>query len=295
MADDLTRSVVAALGYAADEVALSPLREALEAGLLDARAAYPALAITEEALGRFLADRLTVEGDLAAAVAALRFRDLYLACACAAGDGHAARAFERAVMPAVRKALARVDPDPVFMDEISETVRVKLLVGAPNELPKIASYLGGGPLTSYAQVVALREAQSEKRRKRPETPIPQDELLDVRFAGGGPELARLEREVRGPFRAAFADALMELSPRDRNVLRLYLVDDVASETIARMYKVHRGTVARWVTAARERVLSGTRKRLMKELRLGDASVDSLVGQLAEDLDITLSTFLNEPA
>ncbi|MFK7989464.1 MAG: DUF1565 domain-containing protein [Sandaracinaceae bacterium] len=217
--------------------------------------------------------------------------DLYLACACVEGVRGAADAFERAVMPAVKDAIRRVDRDANFVDEVAADVRVKLLVATASRPPRIARYLGRGPLTAFAQVVGMRTAQSVKRRRGHEDARDPDSLLDLALGPDDPELNRLLDEVRGPFRVAFRESLSELTSRQRNVLRLYLLEDVSSETIGTMYSVHRATVARWITEARAAVLKGTKKRLMQGLQMGDASVASLIGRLQTQLDISLAGFL----
>ena len=53
------------------------------------------------------------------------------------------------------------------------------------------------------------------------------------------------------------------------------------------------TVARWVSDAREAVFAGTRKRMMKDLDLGSATFASLMGKVATQLEVTLTSFLDE--
>lgn len=261
------------------------LADALESALSEARAAWPSLNLADEVFLAYLGERVA-STDLAT----VRVADLYLACACVVGARGAAEAFEAEIVPAVSKAVARIDSDPTFVDDVSARVRVKLLMGDP---PRVASYLGRGPLRSFAQVVALREAQTIKRKVVVEQPYDRESLLDIPLGDDDPEFAEVKRQLRGPFRRAVCSALGELDARDRTLLRLYLVDGVGSETIGRMYGVHRATIARWISAARDAVYRGTRRRLSKELELSPASVDSLMGKLATQLDITLSSFLDE--
>ena len=101
------------------------------------------------------------------------------------------------------------------------------------------------------------------------------------------------QNVRNSSIGAFREALAALEPRDRTVLRLYLVEGVGSATIGTMYGVHRATVARWVSDAREAVFAGTRKRMMKDLDLGSATFASLMGKVATQLEVTLTSFLDE--
>lgn len=294
MTDALHTSFVAAVGdaYPIAPDVLARLAGALAARFGEAREAWPQLEVSGADFAAYLAERVPDDGDPAAALGHMRVSDLYLACACTLGVEGAADAFERAIMPSVPKAIARIDGSTQFIDEVVSLVRVKLLVGEDGRPPRVASYLGRGPLTAFAQVVALRAAQSIKRRAGREEPVDRDSLLAVPLDADDPELAEVKAQIQGPFSRAFREALSELSPRHRNVLRLYLVEDVGSETIARMYNVHRATVARWVAEGRDAVLKGTRKRLMKDLAIGPSSFDSLIGKLATQLDVSLASFLD---
>lgn len=268
------------------------LAEVLDSELAEAREAWPDLQLDLVAFVRFLGARVPEGDDPAAIFAHLKVADLALAFACLANDPMALSIFEREIMPAVAKAVARLDGAPTFVDEVSATVRVKLLVGADDRPPALSAYLGSGPLASFAQVVATREALSRKRKKSKEEPVDRDSLLQLPLEGFDAELDQIRRQVEPTFRDAFRDALAELEPRERAVLRLYLVEGVGSATIGKMYGVHRATVARWVSDAREAVFDATKKRMMKELQLGSASFASLMGKVSTQLDVTLSSFLD---
>ncbi len=269
------------------------LEEALERVLQSARDAWPEITLDASAFVRFLGARVPEGDDPTAIFAQLRVPDLALAFACLAEDPVALSVFEREVMPAVAKAIARIDAAPTFVDEVSATVRVKLLVSTGDRPPALTAYLGSGPLTSFAQVVATRAALSRKRKKSKEEPVDRDSLLQLPLDDLDPELDQIRRQVEPTFREAFREALAGLEPRERTVLRLYLVEGVGSATIGKMYGVHRATVARWVSDAREAVFSATKKRMMRELQLGSASFASLMGKVSTQLDVTLSSFLEE--
>src|SRR5690349_8750640 len=55
--------------------------------------------------------------------------DLYLCCACLEGDSRAQRIFEKQVLPAAVKAVARIKADDEFIQEALQLLRTKLLVG----------------------------------------------------------------------------------------------------------------------------------------------------------------------
>lgn len=271
-----------------DPAALSAAIERVrEAG----RAAWPGVELSSEVLATYLAERAPDETDPEKALAAMHTTDLYLACACSRGDAKAIGWLETKVLPAAEPAVARVDRDPDVIREIVHEVRVRLLVGEDGAPGRIAAYLGRGPLTSFVQVLAMRAAYSAKRVKPVEVPDDAAALAAVPFEGEDAELARIRSELAGPFSRAFGEALAGLAPRERNVLRLYLLEGVSSESIGRMYRVHRATVARWIASIHEQLLSETRKRMSRELGLSAREVDSFMRLLVSKLEVSIATVL----
>jgi RNA polymerase sigma-70 factor (ECF subfamily) len=70
------------------------------------------------------------------------------------------------------------------------------------------------------------------------------------------------------------------------VLRLHVLDGVSIDDIAPMFSVHRATIARWIAAAKQTVLDRTRKRLMQDLRLPAADVDSLIRLVQSRIELS---------
>ena len=269
------------------------MSDALLAAIQVARAARPGVEVPEEIFRRFVEDRVPEGASLAEGLTSLDVTDLYLACACALGLPAAIAAFERDVLPGVAPAVSRIDRDPAFADEVRHELRVHLLVAESGESPRIAHYLGRGPLRSFVQVAAIRLGYTLKRRVAREaaaTPGDSDDIAEL-WCDDSPELARARMEIGAPFRAAFVEAFRGLERRERNVLRLYLVDGVSSEAIGQMYAVHRATVARWIAGAEEALLAATRKHLARSLDLRDAEVDSILRLARSQLNVSLSTLL----
>lgn len=275
--------------------ARAPL-DALEAALAErieaARAAWPGVALDGAVFAAHVAACAPAEVDPIAAIGELATSDLYLACACARGDARAIRHFEREVLPAAEPAIARVDSSAAFVDEAMHEVRVRLLVETEEGPARIRSYLGRGPLTHWVRVVAMRTATSLKRHASPEQSGADELFAALPHAGTSPELKVLRAELAGPFHAAFRAALATLEVRERNVLRLYLLEGVPSETIGTMYGVHRATVARWIASAHERVLGETRRRLGAELGARPKDLDTLVRAASETLEVGIATLLS---
>jgi RNA polymerase sigma-70 factor (ECF subfamily) len=260
--------------------------------LSDARSAWPGVTLSDENFASHIVNVAPDGDDVLAAVARLRTADLFLACACAEGDAAALRAFEASIMPGARRAASRIDSDSAFVEEVCSDVRVRLLISDSGP-PRIAGYLGHGPLVHWVQVTAMREAQTRKRKDKSDSYTALDDL-ELTQGGGNPELAPLAAQLRAPFGRAFTEALSTLSSRERNVLRLHLVEDVSAERIGLMYRVHRATVSRWIAAARRKVYVDTRKRLAAEAGIEHVGFESLMGHVLSGLDLSLASFLQEP-
>jgi RNA polymerase sigma-70 factor (ECF subfamily) len=200
--------------------------------------------------------------------------DLYLACACVAGDRAAVLAAERELVPVIDLALTTWDP--AVVDETRQRLRAMLLVDHAGRGPLLAQYTGRGALRRWLRVVAAREAGKTRRADLAATPVDDDALFDALAPPSDPQLSAVKREAAVAFKAAFVTALGELERRERTTLRLHILDGLSIDDLAPMFGVHRATVARWIAAAKQAVLDRTRKLLMQDLQLGRDDVDSLI-------------------
>jgi RNA polymerase sigma-70 factor (ECF subfamily) len=215
--------------------------------------------------------------------------DLVLAWAAAGGDAAALRQVD-GLIAAIAPALRGIDGSPVFVDEVSQAVRVRLLVAEPGAPPRIAAYGGRGPLGAWIRAAAMRVAIDLKRSAAPA--LASDDLLGDLVSGEpDPALRHLKTLYRADFQQALADALAALPDRQRAVLRLHHVDGLRLAEIGRLYRVHESTVSRWVTRAAEEVADQTRRRLTDRLSLSGSSVDSLARLVRSQLDLSIARIL----
>lgn len=219
----------------------------------------------------------------------VRGPELFLACACLRGDEAALAAFEQQFIAKVDKAVEGVDASPSFIDEVRQRVRERLLVGAA---PKLNEYSGAGSLQAWTRTVALRLALNHKRDTAREV---QDEgLMEALPLGGRDlELDYVRGQHREDFAAAFREALGALDGRSRNVLRLSYVDRLSIDQIGTMYGTHRATAARWLNAAREELMKETRARLAQKLKLTQSDLNSLLGALQSNFEISINRILRD--
>src|SRR5262249_45340089 len=152
-------------------------------------------------------------------------------CACARGDAHALATFEAAFFPLLPAALHAAKVTAVLVDELQQVLRTKLFVAAPDASPKITEYSGRGELKTWFRIVATRTAINLAVRGGREVALDEGALPLAFGAGDDPELAYFKRLYTSEFRAAFAQALEALEPRDRSLLRYAFVDGLSTEEI----------------------------------------------------------------
>lgn len=216
--------------------------------------------------------------------------DLELARACAARDPRAIAEVEARFAGDVSRALARLRIDAAMADEIRQSVREKLFVGRDGKAPAIASYDGKGPLGAFLRAVVVHAAISARRAQR--TDHDGDSAIGDAAGGDDPELAGIRARYGASFKQAFYDALAELPPRDRNVLRLVYVDGLAVEQVALAYGVHRVSVSRWLGDARERLRVRTRAILRDRLALSATEMASVARLCLSEIDVSLDRLLS---
>jgi RNA polymerase sigma-70 factor (ECF subfamily) len=267
----------------AERAAARPDLEELLRRLI-ASARHDGVALADEMFAGYLGARTSVD-DVDNGISGLHVADLWLACACGAASPGALAAFDRLLVGDAAQAVRLIDPAPTFVDEVLQTLRHKLLVSNGNDHPRLASYSGIGPLAAWLRVAATRAALSLKRASHPVVEL-EDALLLEYERGADSQLAHADAERR--FRAALAHGLSALAPRLRNLLRLHHLDGLGVTELGRLYHVHASTISRWLQAARDEVLAGTREALLAEVSTAEA--ESILRHVGS-MEITLERFL----
>jgi len=263
----------------------------LQAVWVDAEARWPRLRTQDDAFVGRLAALLPDDADVPAALARLHAIDLFLVDACLAGDGAALLAFDAEVIAPIDRVLGHMRLPAATVDEVKQIVRTKLLVPDGDRPARLVEYSGRGDLRSWVGVIATREALSLLRRGA-RTPAPADDvLLAAASPMTGPELGFLKEHYRGEFRTAFVDALGELAPRDRNVLRHHYVHGLTIDEIGTMYGIHRSNAARRIAKARDQLLSGTRRRLVLGLKVDRREFESIMRLIESRIDVSIQRML----
>lgn len=257
----------------------------LVAFVRDARAAWPALAVADDAFAAHVVDALARAGP-GTRLAALRGPDLLLAFAAGRGDAEAVRILNDRFIDRLDGPLARVVGAQGLVDDVKQILRQQLLMAPDGRANKLSSYGGRGDLYAWLRVIAVRLAL-ESRRREERVPRPVARPLEDAWAEGDPETEHLRRRYRPLLKQAIADALAGLDTRDRLLLEQHHVDGRTIDDLARIYRVHRATAARWLERARDQIRCATRQALGRKIGLEGSACDSLMGHLVEDLTLTL--------
>jgi RNA polymerase sigma-70 factor (ECF subfamily) len=281
--DELAASLPAGVVRARVDEAIARIAEA-------GRAAWPAVALPLDAIATHLVARVIADPGMQ--LEDLRDGDLYLAFALATGDPAAVRAFEDSLVPQIDVALRRLRLAGGTNDEVKQALRVELLAGPD---AKIGDYAGRGELAAWLRISATRKAlKLVKRADREET---LDEILLDHWPGGGgvaardPERKHIRSTYTAELKKAIREAFAALEVRQRNLLRQHILDELTIDDLAKLYRVHRATCARWLADARADLGKQTRKRLVSALGTPGEELESLLRFLDSDIELSISRIL----
>ncbi len=220
------------------------------------------------------------------------WEDVYLACGLVQRKPQALEAFDRTLRPALERAVRSMGNQPWGVDEIVQQTCEKLLVADDDGQPaRVRSYGAVGSLLSYATTAASRLIAQGLRSHKAEDSLESQQLSALPSTTDVERLV-MKKEQGSRFEEAFFQALRSLSPRDRSLLRLNLVEGVAAEKLAPMHDVSRATITRWVAEAREELAVRTRKALV-DARVASDDAEPFLTSLQSQFDVSLARLFRE--
>jgi RNA polymerase sigma-70 factor (ECF subfamily) len=259
-----------------------------------ARAEHPGIELDVEVFARHVRERLAPNLVSAAELARRHAGDLWLACACAAGDRGALACCMTMLRPDVERSVARSRGATIAVDDLAQRLWTRLFVAEPPRPARIADYHGGSPLRTWARVIIARMLVDEARHRgaRPEQELPARASIVEAIAPLDPELALLEERWRDRIGAALREALAGLEPRERALLRHRIVDGLGTESIGVVFGVHRTTAARWIEAALARLHRDAHERLRTTAGISAQELASLVTLMRSRLEVSVGGLLS---
>ncbi len=264
-------------------------------GMLEvARTDWPGVTLAADVFVTRVAQCVPADAD-AATLGALHASHLFLATACLAGDDRAIGALRTLVTPAVRSALSRFEDVSGFREDVASDLFERMVVGRGGSGPRLGQYHGRGDLKRWFQVAAARLAVDRVRgRGRREDASDDVSLLDGLDASADPEMRYLEERYRREFGSAFETAVARLTDRDRRLLRERLVHRLGLVQIAKLHDTTKSTAARWVEAARDRLVQGVHVEIADRLSVSESELRSVMKMVRSKIHLSVARVLNEP-
>ncbi len=275
-------------GLAAPPERVAELESVTEAAWQRARDAHPAIAIAPEVFFAFVGSRIGSADELARR----SVPDLFLACGCVHADAAALATLEQTTLPIVERGLGGLGLTSEGRRDLMQTLRERMLVGA--EASGIAGYDGRAPLAIWLRVCAARLGIREAGRERRNVELDDRQLEQLAPGVPDPELEYLRRVYGDQFRTAFGEAVASLVPRERNLLRHAVIDELGIDQLAAIYHVHRATAARQLKQARANLIDGTRERMRVALGVSETELESIMRMIQSMADMTLRKVLARP-
>jgi RNA polymerase sigma-70 factor (ECF subfamily) len=258
-----------------------------------ARAAWPSVELPAADFVRHIGKVVGESDDYEAALDNVMAPDLYLAAACAAGLRTAIAEFDRVLLSQVPSFLAGSRWTKEALDDVRQALGERLLTSKADEAPKIAEYSGRGPLALWVRVTAVRTALNFRRGKWDNARRDDDGKLFERLSSGqDPELEYLRTRYANEFKQAFQTALEALPPRDRLLLKMYVVEGHTVQELGQLHQVHVSTISRRLGACRERLLQELQRALRQQLALPEADVESLYRLVQSRIDLSMARLLS---
>jgi RNA polymerase sigma-70 factor (ECF subfamily) len=213
-------------------------------------------------------------GDASATLTDDRVVDFALVFGCIEGDDAALRDFDRRVLSALGRLL-RNEPDT------KQELVMMLFVRTPSSEARALRYSGKGAFRSWVRSAALNLLRTQRRRA---APTPSEDTLEHVPAGDeqvAPDSCYDAEEETAAFMSALDEAARALDAREREVLRLHVVERQAVLQIAAHFDVHRETAGRWLEAARTRLAEATSRRLEAALQISSEAARKTIGDVID--------------
>lgn len=203
----------------------------------------------------------------------LHLDDLALACACARGIEAAWEHFVRELRPALLSAAAACAP-PGGAHELADSIYADLFGveernGARRSL--FDYFHGRSTIATWLRAVLAQRIVDRVREARRFEPLPDDDrALGAAAQQNEPDV---DRDRHLPVvRAALAQALSSLAPRDRLRLALYYTQQMKLAAVGRVLGESEATVSRKLDRTRHDVRASIERQLREENGLNDAQV-----------------------
>lgn len=182
----------------------------------------------------------------------LRPDDLWLACGALTEVPAALRVLDELIAAACSRLSGAMAEAGVELEELTQGIRVDLLVGSDGT-PKLQRYSGRGSLSRWIRSAAARRLALALKARGARSELGNALSGSAMALPSLPEFRALEHQQRTLFVQYLREAFFELDVRQRNLLRLHLIQGMSLAALGRQYRVHRTTMHRKVWQACEQL------------------------------------------
>jgi len=229
----------------------------------------------------------------------LKWSDLFLTTACAAGDSAAWEVFRRQYQSVIHSAALKTSTSASEAAELGDTLLTDLFL--PHESgcgeSKIAQYHGLGSLEGWIKVVVHRMAIDQIRLHRRDIPIEDLEgELPSNSVHGRTDESIKERDTqraRNMVSQCLTSALEQLSAQERLVLSLYYLNGVNLKGIGQFLKAHESTASRLIERLKTQLNKSVNKQLQEKFKVRKTEVPHLIELAQGHLEIDLKKILSQ--
>lgn len=218
--------------------------------------------------------------------------DIALAYFAATGYRAAQTELFALTVATARRVLPKRGASADLIDDAVGEVAAALLAG---DGAMLRGYQGHAPLGGWLKTIVIRTAQHLQELARRTAMCDNAEPLLARLtesmsgAGTASRTAGLAHQalanhaLAAPLRRALFDAVQALSLFDRALLAEAFVRGVGIEALAAKHGVHRGTLARWLSRAREQFVQAMRAQLATSVVRSDSEISSAIRAVSESM------------
>lgn len=247
--------------------------------------------------------------EIEAFIDGLHADDLCLILACERGDQAAwselVGRYEGCVRAAARGAASNEDAAEDLAQSIWAELHGLRLREDGRPSGKIAYYSGRGSLGGWLRAVVSQLAVDQHRRQARLVQTEEDADFDrlaqeaqrnegafsVTHAAADPEHALAEKSAASDVEKALAEALRELAPEDRLLIKLYYFDGLKLREAGAVMGVHEATASRRLTRIHAEVRAAVENILMKEHGWTSVETKRSLSEAATHLESDLELML----
>lgn len=211
--------------------------------------------------------------------------ELWLVDACLRNDATALQIFERDFLAPLPPTLRRFRLDVAAVDELLQTLRTHLLLPGADRPARLATFEGSAPLAAWLRAVLVRLALDVTRATTAGAREGDEVLAELSCSGTALDVAVMRAEHAPALREAFVSGFRALSPRERNVVRLQVLDGLSLEQIGALYGVNKSSVSRWLAEVHQQLRRAVLRALGERLALPPPELESLVDLMRSQLEL----------